>query len=89
VVVETAVVVIANVGDTVWPAATVTEAGTVTAALLLVSVTTAPPDGAAASSVTVPLVDVPPTMEDGDKVTADITTPDDVVGKVLTFKDED
>src|SRR5262245_44094514 len=40
----------------VAPAATVTETGTVAAALLLVSVTTAPPTGAALPSVTVPVL---------------------------------
>ena len=45
----------------VEPAATVTLAATVAAAvLLLVSVTTAPPVGAAAFSVTVPVDPVPP-----------------------------
>lgn len=43
---------------TMAPAATVTEAGTVKFALLLVSVTTSPPAGAVAESVTVQ-VDVP------------------------------
>ncbi len=41
------------------PAATVTEAGTVSCALLLDSVTDAPPAGAACDNVTVH-VDVPP-----------------------------
>jgi hypothetical protein len=41
------------------PAATVTEAGTVAAALLLESETETPPVGAAPLSVTVPVVDVP------------------------------
>ena len=40
-------------GAVVAPAATVTEAGTVTAELLLASVTASPPAGAAALSVTV------------------------------------
>src|SRR5262245_26437133 len=56
----TDLVVIAKVA-VVAPAATVTEAGRVAALILLfVSATTAPPAGAAAPSVTVPLVDAPP-----------------------------
>lgn len=54
-------VVIVNVA-LVLPAASVTLAGTVaTPVLLLESVTTAPPDGAAALSVAVPCDEVPPT----------------------------
>lgn len=50
----TTLVVIANVRDTVAPGAMLTDAGTAaTAGLLLASVTLAPADGAAASSVTV------------------------------------
>ena len=56
----TGVVVTVNVA-LVAPAATVTFAGTVAAAvLLLVSVTTAPPAGAALFNVTVPVEEVPP-----------------------------
>jgi hypothetical protein len=50
----------------VAPAATVTDAGTEAAAVLLeVRVTTAPPVGAARSKVTVPVEDVPPPTEAG------------------------
>ena len=56
----------------VWlvdPLAIVTVAGTVTASLLLASVTTAPALGAAASSVTVPVTVRPLAMVLADKVT--------------------
>jgi len=68
----TELVVMVNAGDTVVPAATVTEAGTVAAAgLLLISVTTAPPAGAGPLSVTVfNVVDVPPSTDVGDRFTA-------------------
>ena len=50
----------------VAPAATVTEVGTVAALiLLLVRVTTAPPDGATELSVTVPVLVAPPVTVDG------------------------
>jgi hypothetical protein len=56
----------------VAPAATVTLVGTVAAAvLLLVSATMAPPDGAAAETVTVPVDSDPPMTVDGLTVTAD------------------
>src|SRR6478672_5991713 len=51
----TVVVLTLNVA-VVAPAATVTEVGTVAAVLLLASITTAPPAGAAALSVTVPVL---------------------------------
>jgi len=51
----------------VLPAATVTFAGTVaTAVLLLDSVTTAPPDGAGPLNVTVPVDELPPVTVVGD-----------------------
>jgi hypothetical protein len=53
----------------VAPAATVTLAGTVAAALLDVSVTTMPPAGAADNKVTVPVLDVPPVTDVGFKAT--------------------
>lgn len=61
--VATGVVVTVNAGLTVWPAATVTLAGTVTAALLEESATTVPPSGDAVLRVTVLLPnDKPPTI---------------------------
>lgn len=65
-------VLILNVADVV-PAAIVTFVGTVAAAVLFeVNVTTAPPVGAAAASVAVPVLGVPPTTDVGlsDKVRA-------------------
>ena len=69
----TAVVVMVKAGDTVAPAATVTDPGTVAIALLLlVRVTTAPPAGAGLFSVTVFCVaGFPPVTEAGDSVTSD------------------
>lgn len=55
----TAVVVMENAA-VVCPAATVTLAGTVADVLLLPSVTTAPPVGATALNVTVPVEPAPP-----------------------------
>src|SRR5262249_61369899 len=56
----------------VAPAATVTLAGTLaTVVLLLDSVTTAPPAGAAEVNVTVPCDELPPTTELGARLTAD------------------
>lgn len=58
----TALVFMVKLGPVVDPAATVTLDGTVTTDVsLLVSVTTAPPEGAAALSFTVPLIGFPPT----------------------------
>lgn len=62
----------------VVPAATVTLAGTVAAAVLLLeSATTRPPDGAADDSVTVPVDDVPPVTLVG------LSDNDDSVGPAL------
>jgi hypothetical protein len=65
----TAIVVVVNVTEDA-PAGTVTVGGTdATAGLPLVSVTTAPPAGAAPFSLTVLLVvDPPPTTSAGDSV---------------------
>jgi hypothetical protein len=74
VLVATAKVLMVNAGETDAPATTVTKGGTVVAGLLLVSVTTAPPDGAGPLSVTVfKVVDVPPKTDAGDSVTAEGT----------------
>ena len=71
VVPDTPIVVTAN--DAVFePVGTVTEDGTIALALLEVSVTIVPPDGAKPLTVTVPEDDVPPTTEDGDTKT-DVT----------------
>jgi hypothetical protein len=68
----TAVVVMENVA-VVWPAATVTLAGTVADVLLLPSVTTAPPTGATALNFTVPVEPAPPVtvvgLNDTEKIT--------------------
>jgi hypothetical protein len=63
----TVVVLTLNVA-VVAPAATVTEVGTVAAVLLLASITTAPPAGAAALSVTVPVLFAPPVRLPGFSV---------------------
>jgi len=55
-------------------AATVTEAGTVAAVELLVNVTTVPPVGATALSVTVPVEEAPPATEVGDRATEEGVT---------------
>src|SRR3954454_6790968 len=67
VAVATACVEIAKLA-LVAPAATVTEAGTPTTALLLRSATAAPPAGAAELSVTVPVLLEPPTTDAGTTV---------------------
>ena len=59
----------------VFPAATVTEAGTVAEALLLESNTDTPPDGAAPFKVTVPRADVPAVTLDGLTETEESQTP--------------
>lgn len=66
----TAVVATAKVA-LVAPCATVTVAGTVAAVLLRLSVTTNPPEGAAAVKVTVPCDVVPPTTDAGLTDTAE------------------
>ena len=58
----------------VLPAATVTEAGTVAAALLLESETDTPPVGAAPLNVTVPVDEVPPVTLVGLSETDDRAT---------------
>jgi len=61
------------------PEATVTFAGAVAAKLLLESVTSSPPAGAALLSVTVPLEDLPPVTAVGLNVTDDRVIPDAAV----------
>jgi hypothetical protein len=58
----------------VAPAATVTELGTVTFPLLLLSDTESPPVGAAPARVTVPVLLLPPTTGFGLNVTLEIPT---------------
>ena len=78
----TTLVVIAKVA-VVTPAATVTEAGTVTAfVLVLVSVTAAPPTGAAFARVTVPVLPAPPVTAVG--FTA-IEATDGFTARVIVF----
>jgi hypothetical protein len=72
--VDTAVVEIVNVAA-VLPAAIVTDAGRLAAALLLVSDTVAPPLGAALPSVTVPWELLPPVTVVGLKLTELTSTP--------------
>jgi hypothetical protein len=69
----TAVVVTENVA-VVCPAATVTLAGTAAAVLLLPSVTNAPPVGATALNVTVPVELAPPVTLVGFKDTEETVT---------------
>ena len=59
----------------VWPAVTVTLAGTDAAGFVLERVTTAPPAGAAAFNVTVPVEAVPPVTDVGLTVTEVGVTP--------------
>src|SRR6187200_1489825 len=72
-------VVMVNVGETVAPAGTRTEAGRVALGSLLASVTNAPPGGAGALRVTVfRVVDPPPTIDVGDRFTAETAGADTV-----------
>lgn len=73
VVLETVVVVIVKV-LLVAPAGTVTLGGTVAAAELSESVTTAPPEGAAPLRVTVPVDEAPPTTVDGLSESVEMVT---------------
>jgi hypothetical protein len=71
-----------------WPADTVTLAGTVaTLVLLLESVTTAPPEGAAPESVIVPVDLLPPLTLVGLSVSEDrVTAPAGVTVNVVCFE---
>jgi hypothetical protein len=68
------------------PAGTVTLAGTVAAALLLDSVTAAPPDGAGALNVTVPVEGLPPPTLAGLRDTAESLAPVDGVTVRVTLR---
>jgi hypothetical protein len=69
---ETGVVLMTNVGETVAPAGTVIEAGSVTLGSLLESVTRTPPEGAGPVSDTLllPVIPDPPITDVGSKLTA-------------------
>jgi hypothetical protein len=70
----TAVVVMVNAAETVAPAGTVTDAGIVALGSLLASVTTTPPEGAAAFNLTeLPVEEAPPTTRFRARVKADTT----------------
>jgi hypothetical protein len=79
VVVEVTDVVLTVNEALVAPAATVTLPGTVAELLLLESVNTAPPEGAAAVRVTVPLELAPPTTVVGFRVSVEITGPQELL----------
>jgi hypothetical protein len=74
---EITVLVVTENEALVVPSATVTLAGTVAAALLLDSVTTAPPEGAGLLRVTDPVEEIPPVTLIGFTDTADSTDPAD------------
>lgn len=80
----TAVVVTVNVA-VVFPAVTLTLDGTLAAALLLDRVTEAPPVGAGAFNVTVPVDDVPPLTVVGFNVTADSAAAGVIVSGAVLF----
>jgi hypothetical protein len=83
-VVEATEFVVAVKVAVVAPAATVTDAGTWAAAVLLeVRLTTAPPVGAALLSVTVPVEEVPPATDVGLTLTPESVAP---AGAVVTVR---
>ena len=61
--------------ELVLPAATVTDAGAIAAALLLASDTATPPVGAGPLKVTVPVVDAPPITLAGETAIEESETP--------------
>jgi hypothetical protein len=69
----------------VLPAFTVTVAGTVAAALLLDSVTTEPPDGAAPVRVTVPVDELPPATAVGFSETLDSAVAGETVSAAVCW----
>jgi hypothetical protein len=70
----------------VLPAATLTLAGTVAEELLLASMTVAPPVGAAAFRVTVPVEELPPGTDVGLSDTADSATAGVTVSEAVLFR---
>ena len=72
---DVTVVVVTVKFAVVFPAATVTLAGTVAEALLLDKATEMPPVGAAAFRVTVPVEELPPVTEAGFSETEDSAAP--------------
>ncbi len=87
VVVEVTDVVVTVKFALVDPAATVTLLGTLAAELLLDKLTTAPPEGAAALSVTVPVELLPPVTLVGFRLTEETVVPQELAAFTVKFVD--